>query len=101
MKRLKLGQHGLSCCIDHLGLDGPECSTEGGIVYVNRDHPLHQRMMHQPHAYALYMARLLTQEIVMMKQPKSPRQAFERQSKLLRDALTDQPRPSTPAPVAR
>jgi hypothetical protein len=57
------------------------------VIYLNRDHPLHQRMAHDKQAYALYIARLLTQEIALMKQPRSPRQAFERQSKLLRDAL--------------
>lgn len=31
-----------------------------------------------------------SQEISMMKDPRSPRQAFERQSKLLRDAFTDE-----------
>lgn len=37
----------------------------------------------------LNLARLLTQEIALMKDPKNPRQAFERQSRLLRDALVD------------
>jgi hypothetical protein len=31
----------------------------------------------------------LAQEISLMKEPRSPRQAFERQSKLLRDAFID------------
>lgn len=89
IKRLKLGQQGLSCCIDHLGNEAPECTTEGGVVYINRDHPLHQQFIQDRHTYALYLARLLTQEIALMKQPRSPRQAFERQSKLLRDAFAD------------
>lgn len=93
IKRLKLGQHGMSCCVDHLGPDGPECYTEGGVVYLNRDHPLHQRFATQAQAYSLYLARLLTQEIVMMKRPKSLRQAFDWQSKLLRDALAGDGRP--------
>ena len=87
IKRLKLGEQGLSCCVDHLGADGPECYTEGTVVYVNRDHPLHQRFAKDTEAYALYIARLLTQEIAMMKQPRNPRQAFDRQSKLLQDAF--------------
>lgn len=88
IKRLKLGQQGLSCCIDHLGSEAPECTTEGGVVYINRDHPLHQQFVQDRQAYALYLARLLTQEIALMKQPRTPRQAFERQSKLLRDAFS-------------
>lgn len=87
IKRLKLGQQGLSCCIDHFGADAPECYTEGMIVYINRDHPLFRRYSQEKGAYELYIARLLTQEIALMKQPRSPRHAFERQSKLLRDSL--------------
>jgi len=89
IRRLKLGHQGLSCCIDHFGNDAPECHTEGGVVYLNRDHPLHQQFAKDRRAYLLYLARLLTQEIALMKQPKSPRQAFERQSRLLRDAFCD------------
>jgi len=89
IRRLKLGHRGLSCCIDHFGSDAPECYTEGGVVYLNRDHPLHQQFAQDRRAYALYLARLLTQEIALMKQPRSPRQAFERQSRLLRDAFCD------------
>jgi len=88
IRRLKLGQQGLSCCIDHLGAEAPECYTEGTIVYMNQDHPLHQQFVKDNRqAYALYLARLLSQEIALMKQPRSPRQAFECQGKLLRDAF--------------
>ncbi len=89
IRRLKLGHQGLSCCLDHFGSDAPECHTEGGVVYLNRDHPLHQQFVQDRRTYILYLARLLTQEIALMKQPRSPRQAFERQSRLLRDAFCD------------
>ena len=89
IRRLKLGHRGLSCCLDHFGSDAPECYTEGGVVYLNRDHPLHRQFAQDRSAYLLYLARLLTQEIALMKQPRSPRQAFERQSRLLRDAFCD------------
>ncbi len=35
------------------------------------------------------IARLLTQEISLMKDPANPRQAYERQSRLLKDAFID------------
>jgi hypothetical protein len=35
----------------------------------------------------MYIARLLTQEISLMKENKNPRSAFNRQSKLLKDAF--------------
>ncbi|MEK6732827.1 MAG: ATP-binding protein [Candidatus Omnitrophota bacterium] len=91
VRKLKLGQQGVSCCIDHLGPDGPECLTEGAIIYVNRDHPLYQQEARKKDTYILHIARLLTQEICLMKDPRNPRQAFQRQSRLLRDALVDKP----------
>jgi len=87
VKRLKLGQQGISCCIDHFGSDAPECFTEGTIVYINRDHPLYKKEAQNRNTYVLHIARLLTQEICLMKDPRNPRQAFHRQSKLLQDAL--------------
>jgi hypothetical protein len=37
--------------------------------------------------HTMHIARLLTQEISLMKAPPDPRKAFERQSKLLKDAF--------------
>lgn len=89
VKKLKLGRQGVSCCIDHLGADSPECITEGTIIYINRDHPLYQKEARKKDTYILHIARLLTQEICLMKDPRNPRQAFQRQSKLMRDALVE------------
>jgi hypothetical protein len=58
-------------------------------VYINRDHPLYKREAKKGEAHTMHIARLLTQEIALMKDPRNPRQAFERQSKLLRDAFID------------
>ena len=54
---------------------------------VLRDHPLYQKESQKRDTCELHIARLLTQEICLMKDPRNPRQAFQRQSKLLRDAL--------------
>jgi hypothetical protein len=87
VKRLKFGDAGVTCCMDHLGEDGPECSTEGTIIYINRDHPLYRREAKKGEAHILNIARLITQEISLMKDPANPRDAYNRQSKLLRDAF--------------
>jgi hypothetical protein len=87
VKRMKFGQEGINCCIDHFGPDGSECLTEGTTIYINRDHPLYQKESRKKDTYILHLARLLTQEICLMKDPRNPRQAFQRQSKLLQDAL--------------
>lgn len=89
VKRLNMGRLGVSCCIDHFGPSGPECLTEGSVIYINRDHPLFIKEQRNRDAYILYITRLITQEIALMKDPKNPRQAFERQSKLICDALVE------------
>ncbi len=87
--RVRLGEAGATCCLDHFGPDGPEASHEGSIIYINTDHPLYLRNSRRRETHTLHLARLLTQEISLMKDPRGPRQAFERQSKLLRDAFVD------------
>lgn len=89
VKRLKFGDAGVTCCLDHLGEDGPECMTEGTIIYINRDHPLYKRESGKREAHILNIARLVTQEISLMKDPGNPREAYNRQSKLLRDAFKE------------
>ncbi|MBW2310999.1 MAG: hypothetical protein JRF35_07990 [Deltaproteobacteria bacterium] len=89
MKRLKFGDAGVTCCLDHLGQDGPECMTEGTIIYINRDHPLYKREARKREAHILNIARLITQEISLMKDPENPREAYNRQSTLLRDAFQE------------
>ncbi len=89
IQRLKLGQTGVSCCLDQFGPDGPECFTEGRVIYINRDHPLYKRQLKNREAHTMHLARLLTQEITLMKDPKDSRQAFARQSDLLRAAFRE------------
>jgi len=89
VKRVKLGEAGVTCCLDHFGAEEREAFSEGTTIYINRDHPLYIRHSRRRETHTLHVARLLTQEISMMKDPRSPRQAFERQSKLLRDAFSE------------
>lgn len=90
VKKLKFGDAGVTCCLDHLGEDGPECATEGTIIYINRDHPLYKREASKREAHILNIARLITQEVSLMKDPGNPREAFNRQSRLLRDAFREE-----------
>jgi len=88
VRRMKFGSFGISCCLDHFGEDAEEVFSEGSVIYINRDHPLYRREMKNPKTYVLHVARLLTQEIALMKDPENPRQAFARQSRLLKDAFS-------------
>ncbi len=91
VRRVKFGETGVSVCIDDFGENRPECFTEGTVIYINQGHPLYQREAKKPDTYILNVTRLITQEISLMKDIKSPRQAFLRQSKLLRDAFIERP----------
>ena len=86
---MKFGDFGVSVCLDHFGKEGSESFAEGTVIYINRDHPLFEREMKKPASFTMHVARLLTQEISLMKDPRNPRHAFERQSRLLRDAFVD------------
>ena len=89
VQRMKFGETGVSVCVDDFGDNGPECFTEGTVIYVNRQHPLYQREVKKQDTYILNVTRLITQEISLMKDTKNPRLAFSRQSKLLRDAFIE------------
>jgi len=87
VRKGRLGEAGVTCCLDHFGEDGRGVFSEGTAIYSNVDHPLYRRHSRRRETHVLHVTRLLTQEIAMMKDPRTPRQAFERQSKLLRDAF--------------
>jgi len=89
IKKIKFGDTGVSCVVDSFGEDGPEVFSEETTIYINRDHPLYKRESTKVDTHTLNLARLITQEISLMKDPRNPRQAFERQSKLLKDAFID------------
>ena len=89
VKKLKFGDKGVTCCLVHVGDDGPECLTEGTIIYIDRDHPLYKREARKKVAHILNIARLVTQEVSLMKDSANRREAFNRQSQLLRDAFRE------------
>mgnify|MGYP001595885442 CR=1 FL=1 len=89
VQRMKFGETGVSICVDDFGESGPECFTEGTVIYINQQHPLYQREAKKQETYLLNVTRLITQEISLMKETKNPRLAFSRQSKLLRDAFIE------------
>ena len=89
VQRLKMGGAQVSCCLDSFGPDGPEVFTEGTIIYINRDHPLYQRESRKKDTHVLNLARLITQELAMMKDGRNAREAYDHQSILLKDAFLE------------
>jgi hypothetical protein len=89
IRKIKVDDYLVSCCLDYFGEEGPECFTQGQIIYINRDHPLYKRESKHKANHTMYLARLLSQEIALMKSPPDPRAAFQRQSELLREAFAE------------
>ena len=89
VRRIKMGDSTVSVCLDFFGEFEPECFSEGNVIYINRDHPLFKRESKRSATYTMYVARLMTQEISLMNETRSPRLAFNRQNKLLKDAFAE------------
>lgn len=87
VKKMKIGQMNLALVLDHFGPEGPESFLEGEIIYINRDHPLYFRESKNRERHIMNVARLICQEISLLSKPRDPRLAYERQSRLLKDAF--------------
>lgn len=92
IKRVKFGEMGVSCVIDSFGPEAAECFPESGVIYINRDHSLYRREEKREQTLILHLTRILAQEISLMANPSSPREAFEKQSQLLKSALEENDR---------
>ena len=90
LKKIRLKKMGISCGITSLGEQGPEALSQGNAVYINQDHPIYRDLYKKHDLLHLHLLRLMTQEIVLMKKLRiTAKEAFEWQSKLLKDALVE------------
>ncbi len=87
VKKVRIGQMNLALVMDHFGPDGAESFIEEEIIFIKRDHPLYVRESKNRERHIMNVARLICQEVSLLSQAKNPRQAYERQSKLLKDAF--------------
>ncbi len=90
VQKVRMGETGLTCCIDQFGEDGPESFTEGIIIYINRDHPLYRHEAAKRETFTRHLARLLTQELALMNEREDPRRAFQQQSLLLKESFSEE-----------
>ena len=90
VQKVRMGETGLTCCIDQFGEDGPESFTEGTIIYINRDHPLYRHEAVKRETFTRHLARLLTQELALMNEREDPRRAFQQQSLLLKESFSEE-----------
>lgn len=87
MKRFRIKDFGVICCIDHLGQDGPESVSTGNIVYINQGHPVYLKCSKRKELNFFNLSRLIMQEIALMKERKSFRKVFDHQSRLLKGMI--------------
>ena len=89
IKRIKIGGVNLVCSLSHLGDDETESFVEGGIIFINRDHPLFVQTAKSDELTSYHLARLITQELTKLAKPVGIEQAYDWQSRLLTDALVE------------
>lgn len=87
IKRFRIKDLGIVCCIDHLGQEGPESVSVGNIVYINQDHPVYLKCSKKKELNFFNLSRLIMQEIALIKERKNFRRVFEHQSRLLKDMM--------------
>jgi hypothetical protein len=89
IKRVKVGGMSLVCSLSHLGDGEMESFVEGGVIFINRDHPLFVQTASDEGLGSYHLLRLITQELVKLARPEKIEQAYEWQSRLLTDALVE------------
>ena len=89
VKRIRIGGTSIVCSLAHLGKDEVESFVEGGIVFINRDHPLFAKTAKNEELASFYLIRLIAQEVALMAQPEDAAKAFSWQSRLITDALVE------------
>ena len=87
-RRIKIGGIGVTCSLENCGKESPPAFSEGGIIYINQDHPLYQKQQKQgKESMGFYLAYLISQQVALMLTENDPRRAFEVQNRLLTDSL--------------
>lgn len=87
VKKVKIGGSEFLVSFTHLGRDEKESFTEGGIIFINRDHPLFKKTEGKSELTLYHLIRLITQEIIKLADPRTIDSAFDWQGKLIKDAF--------------
>lgn len=87
VKSVQLGGNEFLVSFAHLGEEEKESFTEGGMIFINRDHKLFKSVENKSELVTYHLIRLVTQEIIKLSSPKDLEVAFEWQGKLINDAF--------------
>ncbi len=87
IKNVKIGGNEFLVSFAHLGEEEKESFTEGGIIFINRDHKLFKNIEGKSELIIYHLIRLVTQEIIKLSKPRDLEIAYDWQGKLIRDAF--------------
>lgn len=87
VKKVKIGGSEFLVSFTHLGEEERESFIEGGIIFINRDHPLFKKTEGKTELTLYHLIRLITQEIIKLTNPRNLEIAFDWQGKLIKDAF--------------
>ncbi|MBI3618689.1 ATP-binding protein [Candidatus Peregrinibacteria bacterium] len=86
-RKMMIGGTGITCALDGFGRGSPAAFTEGGVVYINVDHPLYRKQAERgQEMLAFYLTYLLSQQVSLLLSSGDIRRAFEMQNRLLTDS---------------
>jgi len=86
IKKVKMGGSEFLVSFAHLGEDERESFIEGGMVFINRDHKLFQKLEQKSDLIFYHLVRLVSQELVKFSSPRNMEIAFDWLGKLIKDA---------------
>ncbi len=87
VKKVKIGGSEFLVSFAHLGEADKESFMEGGIIFLNRDHPLFKKLEGKSEITLYHLIRLISQEIIKLTEPTSLEAAFDWQGRLMKDAF--------------
>lgn len=87
VKKVKIGGNEFLVSFTHLGTEEKESFTEGGMIFINRDHPLFKSIEGKAELSLYHLIRLISQEIIKLTHPQNLETAFDWQGKLIKDAF--------------
>ncbi|SRR5258708_3351631 len=87
IKKFKVGGNEFLVSFIHLGATEKESFTEGGVIFINRDISIFNKIEKKSDLTIYHLIRLITQEIIKLTNPNDVEAAFDWQGKLIRDAF--------------
>lgn len=87
VKKVRIGGSDFLVSFAHLGPEEKESFTEGGIIFINRDHELFRKVAKKTELVFYHLIRLVSQELIKLTLPKNIELAYNWQGRLITDAF--------------